>query len=701
MMKLDLFFWMRLASFCLFCLHGSEVKANDPFSSFMYYPQRGDEVCAVMIQEVYDAYPQFEMICDCSGILITDPTSGTIIPLGDFFINCLSENFFTSPDGKVWWYLYWMAEFNEGLHAISQKSTYVRGRKYDDISWNMNDLYREKFIYLRKDPDKCVFSISGQTGLFTKCQTCERVNSTNPNVAQDALCYKMDCTNTANLLGVYGGDFVVEDTCSVPMPITDFANQPMAASLGFLEDNVQQVYFPGGAACISPLTRVWDILGDDMECTCENNYDDVNEGEVAVFVSCKYPCTYGPESGEVEWNQYAEFLFKHTSLLPNVMDEGGQQVWWQLRYEYTKGRQGNETYREEQDASSCSVTRSDDVTCDCSLDSNDVQLVCTNGDSFVFVRDSPEVTEEAWTTMPFAARWKEGSTCLLPDSEPVSSGPTPAPAPYVLHTTGGCLSRNELGVTSEATVRDCAALCDAAPTCVSFEYQNSGSKCQLSTSCDRYDWTVKDPGNEYNWYLKGDLSESDGRGYNAYFSGGCIGQNELGTSSEATLQNCSSLCDALPDCVSFEYQNSGSTCQLSSSCSSFDMTVKEQDDVNNWYVKTALPASSTAPFPPTAAPSMIPAKVTPNPTVPPSMTAAEVALNPTAAPSMTAAEVNQNPTAAPSMTAAEVTPNPTAASFPDDSAAKTQSDLSSGGCLQGMFWLGAATVMANLFFAIP
>lgn len=436
-------FWMPIASFLVFSFShaGGGVKA-DIFGNFQYFPQRADQICENLIQSVYDAYPQFEMTCGCSGApLITDPSTGTVTPLGDFFVQCMSKNFFTSPDGKVWWHLYWSAKFNDGLESITQECTYVRGRKYDDRSNDKNDLYRERFTYLPKELDRCGFRQISNIGNYLSCDVCERITSINPNVSEDTACYKIDCTNLANSLFIRSPTFAIEDTCSVPMPITDFENEPLAASLSFLEDYVPQVYYPGGEACIGPLTTIWDSVQEDLDCTCEPA-DGVrlDEDEAAVFVSCQIPCVYGPESGEVEFLLYFEWLFKHTGvgLNPRLLRQGGTAVWVRQRSEYITGREGVETFREEGD--SCFVTRSDDVACDCSFDSDSVLLDCANGDSFVFNRYETQETEESWTTMPFAARWKQGSVCLRPTSSEVPDDPsTPSPtvgsAPTILFPT--------------------------------------------------------------------------------------------------------------------------------------------------------------------------------------------------------------------------------------------------------------------------
>ena len=74
-------------------------------------------------------------------------------------------------------------------------------------------------------------------------------------------------------------------------------------------------------------------------------------------------------------------------------------------------------------------------------------------------------------------------------------------------------------------------------------------------------------------------------------TGGCSDRDELGGSEVGTVQACAKLCDDKPSCVSFGYDKAGqgSTCQLSTTCSSFDMTLKQASDsmmMMMWYRKT-------------------------------------------------------------------------------------------------------------------
>lgn len=67
----------------------------------------------------------------------------------------------------------------------------------------------------------------------------------------------------------------------------------------------------------------------------------------------------------------------------------------------------------------------------------------------------------------------------------------------------GCVGRNELGGSEQPSVRACAALCDANPTCVSFEYMDKGKRCQLSSSCRLEQTEEFSDTDAFNVYLKG------------------------------------------------------------------------------------------------------------------------------------------------------------------------------------------------------
>lgn len=74
--------------------------------------------------------------------------------------------------------------------------------------------------------------------------------------------------------------------------------------------------------------------------------------------------------------------------------------------------------------------------------------------------------------------------------------------------------------------------------------------------------------------------------YIMYTTGGCVGRNELGTKTKATVRDCAEECNARPNCVSFEFSSDGKNrCQLSSSCDSFDKTVNQPFDPFDFYLK--------------------------------------------------------------------------------------------------------------------
>ena len=215
---------------------------------------------------------------------------------------------------------------------------------------------------------------------------------------------------------------------------------------------------------------------------------------------------------------------------------------------------------------------------------------------------------------------------------------------YMGYLTGGCAGMNELGIITKPVVEECAAACDALPDCVSFEYKRSSTRCQLSSTCnnfsltsntyDGYHWYVK-VNNEmivsdnptpdaYLWlldnlsggavippstvtttkyYIGYDTGEYNSFAYVLYMSiynrtcstahtlsslvltGGCIGRNELGITNKPSLEDCASSCDALSDCVSFEYKRSQTNCMLSSTCNDFSLTVNSPGNSYMWYEK--------------------------------------------------------------------------------------------------------------------
>ena len=75
--------------------------------------------------------------------------------------------------------------------------------------------------------------------------------------------------------------------------------------------------------------------------------------------------------------------------------------------------------------------------------------------------------------------------------------------------------------------------------------------------------------------------------YIGYEHRGCAGMNELGVFAKQTVEECAEECDALANCVSFEYRQKTTSCQLSSSCS-YDQTVISDTDWNYYVSVFAL-----------------------------------------------------------------------------------------------------------------
>lgn len=171
-------------------------------------------------------------------------------------------------------------------------------------------------------------------------------------------------------------------------------------------------------------------------------------------------------------------------------------------------------------------------------------------------------------------------------------------------------------------VEECAKACDDLPNCVSFEYKRSSTNCHLSSTCDKFSMTVNQPGNDYMWYLKvtnqvnpedvtpyaylwllnnlsaGSVTPPVGvtstNYYIGYDTGGCAGRNELGMMTKPVVEECAAACDALPNCVSFEYKRSYTNCQLSATCGHFGLTANDPGNAYMWYKKANSYTSHTA-----------------------------------------------------------------------------------------------------------
>ena len=77
------------------------------------------------------------------------------------------------------------------------------------------------------------------------------------------------------------------------------------------------------------------------------------------------------------------------------------------------------------------------------------------------------------------------------------SFPTPIGTSYTKYSNRGCNPGNELGIYRGRSLAECQALCQRWPTCISYEYRPSESKCQMSTMCTHAFRSQPDPG----WFL--------------------------------------------------------------------------------------------------------------------------------------------------------------------------------------------------------
>ena len=235
--------------------HHHEATINEALP-IQYHPQRGIAACNDFIEIVKGMYGTFNLTCNCGGVLMTAPDTGKLIPItGTFSIMCRSDCFFASPVRDVWWYLYWQADFGTyGLEQIRQNSHYVKGRRYVE-----GKEFWEKFTYIHEnDEEDCRMSLPSSissSGIGASCQTCEET----PDSTINRTCYHIDCSNV-NIGKTTQPNYGIEpisNTCELDQPITDFGNHPLAATLGYLQDNVQQIYPEGGADCITPLASMY------------------------------------------------------------------------------------------------------------------------------------------------------------------------------------------------------------------------------------------------------------------------------------------------------------------------------------------------------------------------------------------------------------------------------------------------------------
>ena len=371
-----------------------------------YHPQRGIAACNDFQEIVKGIYGTFNLTCDCGGVLLTAPDTGNIIPItGTFSIKCRSDCFFASPERDVWWYLYWQADFGTyGLEQIRQNSHYVKGRRYVE-----GKEFWEKFTYMHENDEMdCRMSVPSpisQSGIGQSCQTCEET----PDSTINRTCYHIDCSNVnigTTTRPNYGIE-AINNTCELDQPITDFGNHPLAATLGYLQDNVQQIYPEGGAECIPPLASMYERLGDDTECTCRAALDYNATDKRAYNISCRRHCVYGPDNGEeVEFLLYIEGLYV---LNYDFELSGGRYHWSQNRYEYIKGRNDTEIFRNIPERSTpltadeCWATQNS-IQCEScvytSNSENSVNLNCSNLPNGLNFDNWPTPDGFPWSSQP-------------------------------------------------------------------------------------------------------------------------------------------------------------------------------------------------------------------------------------------------------------------------------------------------------------
>ena len=78
---------------------------------------------------------------------------------------------------------------------------------------------------------------------------------------------------------------------------------------------------------------------------------------------------------------------------------------------------------------------------------------------------------------------------------------SPPSSYFIGYEHRGCSGRNELGTTTKPTVEECAVACNELATCLSFEYQMSTTRCQLSSTCV---YTFTEPSSsDWNFYVSG------------------------------------------------------------------------------------------------------------------------------------------------------------------------------------------------------
>ena len=119
----------------------------------------------------------------------------------------------------------------------------------------------------------------------------------------------------------------------------------------------------------------------------------------------------------------------------------------------------------------------------------------------LFLRGADEV---ATYTYDFEAQ-DTVETTALPEAPPGTG--------YFVYANRACQGRNELGIIHDKTLQECAAECNAQPTCISFEHGHSGQytdRCQLSSSCTLDLFTECTACPNFDTFVKDGLSEVTG-----------------------------------------------------------------------------------------------------------------------------------------------------------------------------------------------
>ena len=74
---------------------------------------------------------------------------------------------------------------------------------------------------------------------------------------------------------------------------------------------------------------------------------------------------------------------------------------------------------------------------------------------------------------------------------------------YIGYNNGGCAASMTGTGLYKQVVEECAAACDADPTCVSFKYSRQHTACHLSTTCDVFTFNDNSIYSEWHmWYMK-------------------------------------------------------------------------------------------------------------------------------------------------------------------------------------------------------